>query len=100
MECIIKRKHNIYIDCGACFNNGRLGCLRLDDLKEFYVWREWFEMWFLVSIGFIGLILVLGLIVSAVFLNLPDILNEYDETIDELRKRKERRNKIKEKKEK
>ena len=52
-------------------------------------------MWFLVSIGFIGLILVLGLIVSAVFLNLPDILNEYDETIDELRKRKERRNKIK-----
>ena len=56
-------------------------------------------MWFLVSIGFIGLILVLGLIVSAVFLNLPDILNEYDETIDELRKRKERRNKTKEKKE-
>lgn len=34
---IIKRKHNIYVDCGACFNNGRLGCLRLDDLKEFYV---------------------------------------------------------------
>lgn len=34
---IIKRKHNIYIDCGACFNNGKLGCLRLDDLKEFYV---------------------------------------------------------------
>ena len=56
-------------------------------------------MWFLVSIGFIGLILVLGFIVSAVFLSLPDILNEYDETIDELRKRKERRNKIKEKKE-
>lgn len=56
-------------------------------------------MWFLVSIGFIGLILVLGLIVSAVFLNLSDILNDYDETIDELRKRKERRNKIKEKKE-
>ena len=52
-------------------------------------------MWFFVSIGFIGLILVLGFIVSAVFLSLPDILNEYDETIDELRKRKERRNKIK-----
>ena len=33
---IIKRKHNIYVDCGACFNNGRLSCLRLDDLKEFY----------------------------------------------------------------
>lgn len=57
-------------------------------------------MWFFVSIGFIGLILVLGFIVRAIFLNLPDILNEYDETIDELRKRKERRNKIKEKKEK
>ena len=58
-----------------------------------------FEMWFLVSIGFIGLIFVLGFIVSEVFLSLPDILNDYDETIDELRKRKERRNKIKEKKE-
>lgn len=34
---IIKRKHNIYIDCGAYFNGGKLGCLRLDDLKEFYV---------------------------------------------------------------
>ena len=56
-------------------------------------------MWFFVSIGVIGLILVLGFIVSAVFLSLPDILNEYDETIDELRKRKERRNKTKEKKE-
>ena len=56
-------------------------------------------MWFFVSIGFIVLISVFGLIVGVVFLNLPDILNEYDETIDELRKRKERRNKIKEKKE-
>ena len=56
-------------------------------------------MWFLISIGFIGLIFVLGFIVSEVFLSLPDILNDYDETIDELRKRKERRNKIKEKKE-
>lgn len=27
----------IGIDCGACFNGGRLGCLRLDDMKEFYV---------------------------------------------------------------
>lgn len=26
----------IGIDCGACFAGGRLGCLRLDDLKEFY----------------------------------------------------------------
>lgn len=34
---IIKRNGHIYIDTGACFNNGRLGCLRLDDLKEFYV---------------------------------------------------------------
>ena len=56
-------------------------------------------MWFFVSIGVIGLILVLGFVASAVFLSLPDILNDYDETIDELRKRKERRNKIKEKKE-
>ena len=52
-------------------------------------------MWFFVSIGFIVLISVFGLIVGVVFLSLPDILNEYDETIDELRKRKERRNKIK-----
>jgi serine/threonine protein phosphatase 1 len=25
------------IDCGACFEGGQLGCLRLDDMKEFYV---------------------------------------------------------------
>ena len=56
-------------------------------------------MWFFVSMGFIVLISVFGLIVGTVFLSLPDILNDYDETIDELRKRKERRNKIKEKKE-
>ena len=56
-------------------------------------------MWFFVLIAIIGLIFVLGFIVSEVFLSLPDILNDYDETIDELRKRKERRNKIKEKKE-
>lgn len=30
-------KDRIGIDCGACFNNGRLGCLRLDDMQEFYV---------------------------------------------------------------
>lgn len=34
---ILKKENNIYIDCGCCFDNGRLGCLRLDDLKEFYV---------------------------------------------------------------
>lgn len=56
-------------------------------------------MWFFVLIGFIVLISVFGLIVGVVFLSLPDILNDYDETINELRKRKERRNKIKEKKE-
>lgn len=27
----------IGIDCGACFKGGRLGCLRLDDMKEFYI---------------------------------------------------------------
>lgn len=27
----------IGIDCGACFKGGQLGCLRLDDMKEFYV---------------------------------------------------------------
>lgn len=27
----------IGIDCGACFKGGRLGCLRLDDMEEFYV---------------------------------------------------------------
>lgn len=27
----------IGIDCGACFKIGRLACLRLEDLKEFYV---------------------------------------------------------------
>jgi serine/threonine protein phosphatase 1 len=29
-------KNKIGIDCGACFNGGRLACLRLDDMKEFY----------------------------------------------------------------
>jgi serine/threonine protein phosphatase 1 len=27
----------IGIDCGVCFSGGQLGCLRLDDMKEFYV---------------------------------------------------------------
>ena len=27
----------INVDCGACFPDGRLACLRLDDMKEFYV---------------------------------------------------------------
>lgn len=34
---IIKKNGHIYIDCGACFNNGQLGCLKLDNMKEFYV---------------------------------------------------------------
>lgn len=34
---IINRGNNIYIDCGACFEDGKLSCLRLDDMKEFYV---------------------------------------------------------------
>ena len=32
----IKNNH-IAIDCGAVFDNGRLGCIRLDDLKGYYV---------------------------------------------------------------
>lgn len=36
---IYKNERFIDIDCGACFRyaGGRLGCLRLDDMKEFYV---------------------------------------------------------------
>lgn len=34
---ILKRTGHIYIDCGACFSGGKLACLRLDDMKEFYV---------------------------------------------------------------
>lgn len=33
---ILKYDKRIAIDC-ACVNNGKLGCLRLDDMKEFYV---------------------------------------------------------------
>lgn len=34
---ILFGKGNIYIDCGCCFEVGTLGCLRLDDMKEFYI---------------------------------------------------------------
>ena len=35
---ILQRSRNICIDCGAAFSGGKLACLRLDDLTEFYVW--------------------------------------------------------------
>ena len=31
------KNNNIAIDCGLSLKNGRLGCLRLEDMKEFYV---------------------------------------------------------------
>lgn len=34
---IYQANHHIAIDCGAGFRGGRLGCLRLDDMAEFYV---------------------------------------------------------------
>ena len=34
---ILHRKGHIYIDCGCGYKDGRLSCLRLDDMKEFYV---------------------------------------------------------------
>ena len=36
---ILYREGTIYIDWGCCFkdSNGKLACLRLDDMKEFYV---------------------------------------------------------------
>lgn len=34
---IYKNKHNICIDCGAGFKEGRLACLCLDTMEEFYV---------------------------------------------------------------
>jgi serine/threonine protein phosphatase 1 len=34
---IIIRNKNILIDCGACFKKGRLGCICLDTMEEFYV---------------------------------------------------------------
>lgn len=35
---ILHRNGTIYVDCGCVFTraNGKLGCLRLDDMKEFY----------------------------------------------------------------
>ena len=37
---IYQANNHIAIDCGCCFPGGRLGCLRLDDMKEFYVEAE------------------------------------------------------------
>lgn len=37
---IIRRYGTLYIDCGCCFReriNGRLACLRLEDMKKFYI---------------------------------------------------------------
>lgn len=37
---ILKRIGTIYLDCGCCFGKkvkGQLSCLRLDDMKEFYI---------------------------------------------------------------
>lgn len=34
---IYRGNNHIAIDCGCCFKGGRLGCLRLDDMEEFYV---------------------------------------------------------------
>ena len=34
---IYQANHHIVIDCGSSFPGGRLACLRLDDMKEFYV---------------------------------------------------------------
>lgn len=35
--CGSEFKDRIGIDCGCCFKGGRLACLRLDDMQEFYV---------------------------------------------------------------
>lgn len=34
--CIWKTDNAIGIDCGAGFEDGRLSCLHLDDMREFY----------------------------------------------------------------
>lgn len=34
---ILHKNNNIFIDCGACLNDGKLGCIRLDDFMEYYV---------------------------------------------------------------
>ena len=33
---ILHKNGNIFIDCGACLNGGKLGCIRLEDFMEFY----------------------------------------------------------------
>lgn len=35
-EGIVHRDGAILVDCGCVYNGGKLGCLRLDDMKEFY----------------------------------------------------------------
>ncbi len=37
---IVRRNGNIAIDCGACFEHGRLACICLDTEEEFYVERS------------------------------------------------------------
>lgn len=37
---IYQGNRHIAIDCGCSFPNGRLGCLRLEDMEEFYVESE------------------------------------------------------------
>jgi serine/threonine protein phosphatase 1 len=37
---IYQANNHIAIDCGCCFLDGRLGCLRLEDMAEFYVERN------------------------------------------------------------
>ncbi|MBR6307271.1 MAG: fructose-bisphosphatase class III [Lachnospiraceae bacterium] len=37
---IYRKNNHIAIDCGACFDGGRLAAIRLDDGEEFYVERE------------------------------------------------------------
>lgn len=34
---IIENNHTHYIDCGAVFLGGKLACIRLEDMKQFYV---------------------------------------------------------------
>ena len=34
---IYMKNNHIAVDCGAVFDNGRLACIRLDDLEEFYI---------------------------------------------------------------
>lgn len=34
---IIHKEGKMAIDCGCCFEGGKLACIRLDDLKEFYI---------------------------------------------------------------